>query len=123
MITSMNLEVDLTDYDVGYIVGDYPLGSKEFKVYIPRLMANIKKSNPTIYIPTNYNRTRYINDESCRSKTSAKVYAKNYLTATLENNSGLDRFAVDGIIKDGTKVMCRYRNGLLSHITINTSTL
>ena len=120
MITSLNTNLDLSGIDVAYIVGNYPVGTKVFNIYIPRLMVNIKKTNSNVYIPTNYNRMRYINADSCRPNISSKIYAKNYIEATLENNANIDQFAVDGIIKDGTKVMCRYRNGLLSHVTINT---
>ena len=123
MISSLDTNFDLSGSDVGYIVGDYPIGTQKFNVYIPRLMVNIKKTNSKIYIPTNYNRTRYTNAETCRPNVSSKVYAKNYIEATVESNANVDQFAVNGIIKDGTKVMCRYRNGLLSHVTINTDQL
>ena len=97
--------------------------SKEFRVYIPNLMPNIKKgkgvSISTVRIK---GYTIFKNASSCRPKLSGMTLKEqNYITGTLENNSSLDnKLNSTGGISHGTKFRCKFNNSKLSKLKINT---
>lgn len=103
------------------------------KLYIPALMPDIPKGIPGESVVTTKGTTMFSNDISCRPVlTSMVIREKNFLTATMNSNSGTqyidvrkynaDKKLIVQYIPAEKQVRCKFLNGKITKLYFNTDT-
>lgn len=91
MISSLNLNFDVTSEMLGFVVekkNPAPKEGESLKLYIPVLMPNISQSLPTRFTKfINKGHKLFLNAAECRPSSRVILTTQNYLTGYLEKNS------------------------------------
>ena len=144
MLSKLNLNYNFEEETLGYVVEkvNKPKGGSIIKLYIPRIMQNIKKGQPKITVSKVQHNNCFINAPECKPTISGIFKEKNYLTGILENNSSVTQISVtekktytmldvneeeytaetiiNQYIPEGASVRCIFKNGKLSSLRVNT---
>lgn len=101
MIQNGLLDFNLNEEENGVLVEGTPYSSEAFKMYIPRLMPNIAKSNSSTRV--SFDRNIFINASDCKPNINSYVNSQGYITIKKYRTISLIYIATNGIISAGTK--------------------
>lgn len=118
MITSLDLYCNLSDSNIGYVIGDHENVKPGDKIplYIPKLMSSIEQgteisSNITAIDSANY---IFCNASECRPTIKTRIYMSNYIMVKATDIA--DCFD----LKDRQRVSIFYANDSLRDIYFDT---
>lgn len=114
MITSLNLDYDLLDSNIGYVIGDHDnvVSGSLIPVYIPKLMSSIERSNEITSDTIAIESPRYIfcNSEGTMPNIKNRIKIQNYILAKAAKGNYING------LKNGQKVSIYFANNSLRSI-------
>ena len=119
MVTSLTLNYELTDSDIGYVIGDHANVSPEdlIPLYIPKIMSSIEKADETKKEIVGIDSSSYIfaNAKECRPALASTIKTRNYILA-----KALYNCSYENGLTNGQKVSILFANDSLREIYFNT---
>lgn len=125
MVTSLTLNLDFDNDMVGFPLNDIEINenTNTINLYIPLLMANIKKENNKENIYYIRDKRIFLNDSSCMPILNSSFKTQNFIE--VEKNPSTQFQVIDSdnnekkYIEAGTKIRCIAIDGKLSYITFD----
>lgn len=119
MVTSLTLNYELIDSDIGYVIGDHENVKPEdlIPLYIPKIMSSIERSDTTKKEIVAIDSSSYIfaNAKECRPELTSLIKTRNYILAKAQYNSNYENG-----LTNGQKVTILFANNSLREIYFNT---
>lgn len=101
MIQNGLLDFNLNEEENGVLVEGTRYSAESFKMYIPRLMPNISRSNKSTRV--SFDRNIFLNGSDCKPNVNSSVTTQGYISIKKYRTISLIYIATNGIIAAGTK--------------------
>lgn len=126
MKSTFKLPYDISGVKSAFNIEDADIFStSHLKVYIPSLMCDITKGEPTTFITTTYNKPRFLNQGNTPPLTNPVLKEQNYMTTDLVRgltiNENTTRLSQNTNIKEGSHIRTEFINGKLDKLLADVS--